>query len=211
MKYLNTFCVLALLSFSVSMFAQGSGSTGQAQPAAAPTAFSSAIDAEISNIENQFVNAAEAMPADKFDSSPESLNLRGSEFKGVRTFAMQVKHVAADNFAIWAPLTGKPEPAGIHAPNGPSEMKTRAEIIKFLKDSFAYGHQAVRGLTSENALELVEFRGRKVTRLSLVILALTHVNDHYGQMVEYLRMSGVVPPASRMNMNMPMMPKPAGN
>jgi uncharacterized damage-inducible protein DinB len=207
-KYLNTFCVLAFLSFSVSMFAQGSGSTGQAQPAAAQTAFSSAIDAEISNIENQFVNATEAMPADKFDSSPESLNLRGSEFKGVRTFAMQVKHVAADNFAIWAPLTGKPEPAGIHAPNGPSEMKTRAEIIKFLKDSFAYGHQAVRGLTSENVLELVEFRGRKVTRLSLVILALTHVNDHYGQMVEYLRMSGVVPPASRMNMPMP---KPAGN
>jgi uncharacterized damage-inducible protein DinB len=115
----------------------------------------------------------------------------------VRTFADQVKHVAADNFAIWAPLTGNPEPPGINAPNGPSEMKNRAEILKFLKDSFAYSHQAVAGLTAENALELVEFRGSKVTRISLVILALTHATDHYGQMVEYLRMNGIVPPASR--------------
>lgn len=208
MKCLGTFCIAALFSFAVSMCAQASGSAGQAKPATPPPTFASAIDREITNLEKQFVDAAEAMPEEKFNSSPEGLNLTGSEFKGVRTFAMQVKHVAADNFAIWAPLTGKPEPAGINAPNGPSDMKTRAEIIKFLKDSFAYSHKAVAGLTCENALDLVEFRGSKVTRLSLVILALTHANDHYGQMVEYLRFSGIVPPASRMNMQMPA--KPAG-
>jgi len=211
MKNLSSLCIAALFSFAVSLSAQASGSAAQAKPSTPPT-FSSAIDAEITNLEKQFVDAAEAMPEDKFNSSPEGLNLQGSEFKGVRTFAMQVKHVAADNFAIWAPLTGKPEPAGINAPNGPSDMKTRAEILKFLKDSFAYSHTAVAGLTSENALEQVEFRGSKVTRLSLVILALTHATDHYGQMVEYLRFSGIVPPASRMNMQMqmPMPPKPAG-
>jgi uncharacterized damage-inducible protein DinB len=156
-----------------------------------------AIDQEITNVENSFVAAAEAMPEEKFGATPESLNISGSEFKGVRTFSAQVRHVAADNFAIWAPLTGKPEPAGINAPGGPPEMKARGEVLKFLKGSFAYSHEAVKGLTSDNALELVEFRGNKVTRISLVILALTHINDHYGQIVEYLRMNGIVPPASR--------------
>jgi uncharacterized damage-inducible protein DinB len=201
MKYLSMLCVTALFSFAVSMSAQASNKAGQAPPTLA-----SAIDREISNLERQFVDAAEAMPEDKFNTSPESLNLKGSAFKGVRTFADQVKHVAADNFAIWAPLTGKPEPPGINAPIGPSELKTRAEILKFLKDSFVYSHKAVTGLTAENALELVEFRGSKVTRISLVVLALTHATDHYGQMVEYLRMNGIVPPASRSMQSSPAMP-----
>lgn len=171
-----------------------------ALPAAAQSKLSplaTAIDQEITNAENAFVAAAEAMPEERFSATPESLNISGSEFKGVRTFSAQVRHVAADNFAIWAPLTGKPEPAGINAPAGPPEMKSRSEVLKFLKDSFAYSHEAVKNLTSENELELVEFRGSKVTRISLVILALTHINDHYGQIVEYLRMNGIVPPASR--------------
>jgi len=193
MRSARMLCV-AMFCLASAMLAQkveqGKAATGM------PT-LSSAIDKEISNLENQFVAAVEAMPEDKFNASPEDLNLAGSQFKGVRTFATQVRHVAADNFAIWAPLTGKPEPAGINAPNGPEEMKNRAEILKFLKDSFSYSHQAVSSLTSENALGTVEFRGRKVTRISLVVLALTHISDHYGQMVEYLRMNGIVPPASR--------------
>lgn len=185
-------------AFSAALLGAAMAVSARAQArAAAPSAFSRAIDAEITSQEKLFVDEAAAMPADKFDFSPENLGLAGSELKGVRTFAMQVKHVAADNFAIWAPLTGKPEPAGLNAPNGPPEMKSRDEILKFLRDSYAYSHEAVKGLTSENALELVEFRGMKVTRISLVVLALTHVSDHYGQLAEYLRMSGIVPPASR--------------
>lgn len=202
MKSSSRLCIAAFLGSTIAVFAP-------AEPATPPSPFARAIDAEIANQEQQFVDAAEAMPAERFDFSPESLNLPGSELKGVRTFAMQVKHVAADNFAIWAPLTGKPEPAGLNAPNGPAEMKSRTEILKFLKDSFAYGHRAASGLTSENALESVEFRGQRMTRISLVVLALTHVSDHYGQMVEYLRLSGVVPPASR-PMKMPAPPKSSG-
>ena len=199
MKSLRVLCATAVLGMSAGLMAQ-----------TATSAFSSAIDAEITNQEKQFVSAAEAMPADKFEASPDNFKIQGSEFKGVRTFAQQVKHVAADNFAICAPLTGKPEPAGLNAPNGPEEMKSRDEILKFLKDSFAYSHQAVRGITAENATGLVDFRGNKVTRISLVVLALTHISDHYGQAVEYLRMNGVVPPASNMKgmqMQMPSAPK----
>jgi hypothetical protein len=188
------FFVLALFGVASGFAAQG---TNQEKPASGQPSLANAIDGEISNLEKQFIAVAEAMPEDKFDSTPEKLNLPGGDFKGVRTFGEQIRHVAADNFAIWAPLTGKPEPAGIHAPNGPQDMRNRSEILKFLRDSFAYSHSAVAGLTSENAVEKVAFRGRQVTRISLVVLALTHINDHYGQMVEYLRMNGVAPPGSK--------------
>ena len=181
---------------SALLFAATAASS-RAEASHSASTFALAIDAEIQNVEGQFVAIAEAMPEGKFDYSPETLNLPGSDFHGVRTFAAQVKHVAADNFSIWAPIAGKPEAPNLHAPNGPPEMKSRAEILKFLKDSFAYSHEAARNLTSENALKVVDFRGSRVTQLSLVVLALTHVNDHYGQLVEYVRFCGLVPPGSR--------------
>lgn len=196
MRKLKLLFAAALLALPLSTLAQSRGAHGQSSNAG-QSQFSAAMTQEIGKIDSQFLAAAEAMPEDKFNFTPESLNIPGSQLKGVRTFAMQVKHVAADNFSIWAPLTGKPEPAGINAPAGPEQMKSRAEILKFLQDSMAYSHKAVTGLTAENALQMVEFRGKKMTRLSLAVLALTHMNDHYGQIVEYLRLSGIVPPASR--------------
>lgn len=193
MMRLKMLCATALLVVPLSALAQSPGQSSN--PAQAQ--FSAAMAQEIGKIDSQFLAAAEAMPEDKFNFTPESLNVPGSKLKGVRTFAMQVKHVAADNFSIWAPLTGKPEPAGINAPAGPDAMKSRTEILKFLRDSMAYSREAVTGLTAENSLQMVEFRGKKMTRLSLAVLALTHMNDHYGQIVEYLRLSGTVPPASR--------------
>jgi uncharacterized damage-inducible protein DinB len=174
-------------------------STTPAPPTAPPSpdAFAAAVDKEVTGLEAQVAGLAEAMPEAKFDFTPEGLRLPDGDFHGVRTFAAQVRHVAADNFAIWAPLTGEPEPPGIDAPNGPARMTSRAEILKFLRDSFVYAHRAAALLTSQNALETVEFRGQRVTRLSLVALALTHAMDHYGQMVVYLRMCGLTPPASR--------------
>ncbi len=194
MKHLSTICVMGLLTFVMGVFASA---TAQGKPAANQPALASVLDGQITSLERQFIAAAEALPEDKFDYSPASLDLPGSEFKSVRTFSQQIKHVAADNFAIWAPLTGKPEPAGLNAPNGPENLRTRAEILKFLNDSFAFGHKAVSGMNANNELELVEFRGNKVTRIYLAIFAMTHGYDHYGQLVEYLRMNGIVPPASR--------------
>jgi len=183
-----------LLFAVVGLSAQSSSSP---QPAEVSPTVAAVIDKEISNLESLLVSAAEAMPEEKFNSSPEGLKIQGAEFKGVRTFADQIKHVAADNFAIWAPLTGKPEPAGINAPSGPVAMKSRTEIVGFLKDCFVFAHKAAASMTPENSTDVVEFRRNKVTRLYLIILAFSHGNDHYGQIVEYLRMSGVVPPASR--------------
>ena len=165
----------------------------QAQPS--PPSIASALDREISNVEKGVVDAAEAMPEAKFNFSPESLNIPGSDFKGVRTFAVQVKHIAASNYFIWSPITGDKLPDGLKDGNGPENLKTKAEIIKFLKDSFALGHKAAATLTSENMLQ--NPGKSKSTRMHLATFGVAHAFDHYGQMVEYLRMNGIVPPASR--------------
>src|ERR1700682_3879260 len=96
------------------------------QPQAAPTV-ASVLDRDISNIEKQVVEAAEAMPEDKFNFSPESLNIPGSTYKGVRSFAGQVKHIAASNYFIWTPLTGDKLPEGLKDGNGPESIKSKAD------------------------------------------------------------------------------------
>ena len=165
-----------------------------AQPQGLPS-IASAVDREITNAEKQIVELAEAMPEDKFDFSPESLNVSSGDYKGVRTFALEVKHIAASNYAIWRPLTGENFPKDFLGGNGPENLKTKTEIIQFLRDSFALGHRGAATLTMENFLLPPE--GSKSTRLRLAQFAVEHAYDHYGQMVEYLRMNGIVPPASR--------------
>jgi uncharacterized damage-inducible protein DinB len=202
-KQIRIYLLMALLIVSVAAFAQGAKSTASSAPQAqqsppAPT-IASLVEREISTVEKQVLDAAEAMPEDKFNFSPESLNISGDDYKGVRTFATQVKHIAASNYAIWWRLTGDKFPDDFKGGNGPESLKTKADIIQFLKDSFALGHRAAATLTTENMLQTAE--GSKSTRLHLAVFGVEHAYDHYGQIVEYLRMNGIVPPASRAKSN----------
>ena len=174
----------------------GAASAAQGQASQSPATIASVVDRQISMIEKEITEAAEAMPEDKFNFSPERVNIPGADYKGVRTFAMQVKHVAASNFALWSPLTGDRFPKDFLGGNGPENVKTKAEIMKFLKDSFALGHKAAATLTTENMLQPA-VPGGSTMRLHRATFAVAHAFDHYGQMVEYLRMNGIVPPASR--------------
>lgn len=192
----------AALIFSLVVFGhvtKSAASAGVPPQAAvaeqAPATVASTVDRDISAIEKQIVDAAEAMPEDKFNFTPEALNIPGSDYKGVRSFAVQVKHIAASNWFIWSPLTGDKLPEGLKDGNGPANLQTKTEIIKFLKDSFALGHRAAATVTAENMLQPPG--NSKSTRLRLAEFGVAHAYDHYGQMVEYLRMNGIVPPASR--------------
>jgi hypothetical protein len=199
---------LSLLA-AASAYAQAAKSSPAAGASASPSTpptIASAIDREISLVEKEVVDAAEAMPEDKFDFSPEKLNLPGSDYKGVRTFGEQLKHIAASNYLIWSPIIGEKPPDTVNDVieqfvndgKGPDNMKTKAEIIKFVQDSFAFGHKSVATLNSSNLVEPITSRsGRQTTRLFQATFAAAHAFDHYGQMVEYLRMNGIVPPASR--------------
>jgi len=199
MIQIRIFALSAILIFTVAAAGQDTRSAAAASSAPqspqSPPTIASIVDREISTVEKQIVEAAEAMPEDKFNFSPESLKIPGSEYKGVRTFAVQVKHVASSNYFIWSPLTGDKVPESIKDGNGPADLKTKADIIKFLKDSFALGHKAAATLTAENMLQTTG--NSKSTRLRLAEFGVAHAYDHYGQMVEYLRMNGILPPASR--------------
>ena len=198
MKPLRILLLSAVLMPAGSAVGQATKSVATAPQApasqAAPT-LASAIDREISAVEKQVLEAAEAMPEEKFNFSPESLNLPGSNYKGVRSFAVQVKHIAASNYFIWSGLTGDKLPENLKDGNGPEDVKTKAEILKFVTDSFALGHKAAATLTPENMLQTPEHS--KSTRLRLATFGVAHAFNHYGQMVEYLRMNGLVPPDSR--------------
>jgi uncharacterized damage-inducible protein DinB len=154
----------------------------------------SAVERQYNKIESDILTSAEAMPEDKFDFTPESLDIKNSNFKSVRTFAGQIMHLATDNIFIWSAVTGDSVRADIEDVNGPKSIKTKKEIIEYLKSSFAIGNKAISTLTNQNAMEMIQFRWRKLPRLDLVFYALTHANEHYGQMVVYLRMCGIVPP-----------------
>src|SRR6266496_6224616 len=107
-------------------------SSASGTPSTPPTV-ASAIDREISIVEKELIDAAEAMPEDRFDFSPEKLNLPGGDYKGVRTFGQQLKHVAASNYLIWSPITGEKPPDTVNDGKGPDNMKAKADIIKYLK------------------------------------------------------------------------------
>jgi hypothetical protein len=198
--------LVCLLTFSVIASAQ------QTKPAATkPTpTFASTMDAQLTSMEKQFVPAAEAMPADKYSFVPS-----GEDFKGSRTFALEVRHVAAANFAVFSEILGQAPPPGVSfagATNGPENLQTKEQLVQFLKDSFAVGHKAIATITEQNALVPIDdpnlpfsqpsFR----SRLALASFACTHAGDHYGQMVVYLRLNGVTPPAS--NGQPPANPRP---
>jgi len=186
---------------SAALVAQGKAAAPAASPTPPPPpTIKGEIDREVSTLEREFVGAAEAMPEEKYNFAPAGLNIPSSEFKGVRTFAEQVKHVAQTNYELWGPITGDKSPFEAKGDNGPESLKTKAEIVKYLKDSFAVGHKAAQSVTAENMLTSYPnpFGGRNpMTRLFMVTFAVEHAFDHYGQMVEYLRMNGIVPPASR--------------
>jgi hypothetical protein len=180
-------------SLAVCMVA---GAQQPAVPGPAST-IAGAMEMQLRAVEGQFVPAAEAMPEEKYSFAPT-----GGNFAGVRTFALEVKHVATANFVFYSAILGQDPPAGVTAAgagNGPDDLQTKDQIVKYLKDSFALGHKALATLTPDNAVAPLAKPPLSFlnTRLALATFLLWHASDHYGQMVEYLRMNGIVPPSSQ--------------
>ena len=183
---------LMIAAFSTTAFAANPQAAGTATEK--PT-FASVYDHALSSIEKEIVGAAEAMPEDKFNFAPTG----PGEFKGVRTFAQQVKHVAGGNYAYAAAILGEKPPVPMSGPSGPDSMTSRAEVLKYLKDSYAYAHKALATINESNVLTPIKapFGDKPTTRLAMATSLVSHPFDHYGQMVVYLRMNGIIPPASR--------------
>lgn len=152
------------------------------------------LNQTVSNLESELVPAADAMPEEKFGFAPSE-----GEFKGARTFAEQIKHVAAVNYELGAAILQEKPPVLINDEAGPASITSKADILQYLKESFEYVHKAINTINDKNLTATVRspWGEGMVTRLGLATSVTWHGYDHYGQMVVYLRMNGIVPPASR--------------
>jgi hypothetical protein len=163
--------------------------------AAADTTVSKIYDGAVKSAESEIVSLTEAMPAAKFSFAPTQ-----GEFKGVRTFAQQAKHLSAVIYEVSAAILGEKTPVEVGKDeNGPGDVQSKEQIVKFMKDAFTYAHKAIATVTPQTQLRMVKspFGNGEVAIGSLAEIVAWHSFDHYGQMVEYARMNGVVPPASR--------------
>jgi len=155
-----------------------------------------ALQILLRSVEKQIVSVADAMPADKYGFTPTD-----GEFKGVRTFGQQVKHLAATNYILAAAALREEPPTDAGDEVGPPAIRTKAEILEYLNGSFVHLGKAIDAIGDNNVTvkssPISPLPANVATRLSFTVEALIHAFDHYGQMVEYLRMNGVVPPASR--------------
>lgn len=189
MNRMRMMLAFAMLSFAIPALAQTGAASG-------PPSIAKILDGNLRQVESELVPAVEAMPDDKFDFVPTN-----GEFKTVRTFALQARHVATTNYWLYAAAAGQKSPVDLGKDeNGADTLKTKADIVKYLKDSYAFAHKTLNSISADGWMAPVAspFGGNnKTTPLSLAVLLQGHQFDHYGQMVEYLRMNGIVPPASR--------------
>jgi uncharacterized damage-inducible protein DinB len=163
-----------------------------AQQDEVPKNIAESVGNSLSWTEGDFLTVAEAMPEDKYSFVPS-----GGNFEGVRSFAEQVKHVACSNYGFFNEIEGKTPPEHCEK-GGPAKARTKAELVKYLRDSFDYGNKILNTINAQNALTRVDgpYAGPN-TRLGLAVAAVWHIADHYGQVVEYLRLNGIVPPRTK--------------
>jgi len=186
-------CALSLGSLAAAQ--TGEMAKGPAQGTIATPAES--FDSQLSVIESEMMSAVKAMPADKFDFAPSAAIFvpgQKTEFATVRTFAQQATHVAEANYFFYSTVSGQKPDLDMQAI---LKLTKKDDVVAALAGSFAFAHKAIATLTPANAFEVIQSPEPGFqTRATLAAFGVAHGFDHYGQMVEYLRMNGIVPPAS---------------
>jgi uncharacterized damage-inducible protein DinB len=185
-------CGIALSAVGKSGTPQNSVTKEAAKPDDIAKSIAESVSGTLQFAEENFLGVAEAMPEDKYSYIPA-----GGNFDGVRSFDEQVKHVACAQFAFFNEFEGKKPPDDCEK-GGHDPAKSKAELIKYLKDFFDYSNRVLGTLTANNALDRVEGRyAGPNTKLGISVIAVWHITDHYGQLVAYLRLNGIVPPFTK--------------
>ena len=172
------------------------GQAGVAAPKVAPGTMvepSKSFDALLNIYESEMMGLVNAMPADKYDFAPSQAIFKPEQvtkYEGVRTFGQMVGHVAQANYFFYGSLGGGKPDVDVKAIGS---MTSKEDLVKALAASFAYAHKQIATMTAANAFASVK---DDQTKASMVAFGIAHGFDHYGQLAEYLRMNGIVPPAS---------------
>lgn len=163
---------------------------------AADTTVAKLYDSLLSGIEGELMPLVKEMPEESFGFAPKQ-----GAFTNARTFGAQAKHIATVLYMVSAAAMKEKVPVDLgKGEDGPDTVKTKAEIVKFLTDAFAYAHQAMLAMTPAAQVEMVKAPwdgAPDMARGTLAEMATSHTFDHYGQLCIYARMNNMVPPASR--------------
>ncbi|HTU32965.1 MAG TPA: DinB family protein [Candidatus Acidoferrum sp.] len=186
-KSVKSWCVLAavlvLLTCASGLRAQGTATQRKASGLAADLLM------QWNYTGKQLIDMAADFPENKFDYKATSAQ---------RTFAEQLLHAAGANYIFIDAALGTKPPKDVENPSR-QMYKTRAQVVAYIKKSYADGAAAIRRFGDKGLIEEVKgpFGNQMVTRAALFAEAMEHANDHYGQCVVYYRLNGLVPPASR--------------
>ncbi len=184
--------ILGMLMLSLTAASAHAQMNGMAMPAPGTQVEpAKALEMIVGNFESEFTGAARAMPADKYSFAPATAMFAGSKYDGVRTFAQQITHVIQANYSYAMAASGLKTDTNVKAI---ADLKTKDDVLAALATSFVFVHKAIATITPQNAFEAV----RGGTRATMAEGIAVHGFDHYGQMVEYLRMNGIIPPATAM-------------
>jgi uncharacterized damage-inducible protein DinB len=134
-------------------------------------------------VKDLYLQSAELMPEEHYGFRPTET---------VRTFGQILGHVAEENYLFCASALGQENPNSVKF----EETTAKADLVRALRDSFAYCDPAYR-MDEMRAMEQTTFFGDQGSRLWVLIFNVTHDSEHYGNIVTYLRMKGLVPPSSQ--------------
>jgi hypothetical protein len=194
--------------FSLAACCSAAGAQAAMSAPAAPADPLQSLTPVVARFENNLLALAEAMPPEKYTFAPtKDLFVPGSpaKFETVRTFAQQLTHVSGEPFRLFAPFGVAPDPS-IDVKSFDS-LTSKDDIIKALKASFDYQNKVIASITPGNAFTPVG--PRNLSRVSALVAIMNDDGDHYGQMVAYLRMNGIIPPATANQAQRPSPPAPA--
>lgn len=194
-KRMVAMCALAACC-AMAAPAQPGGQKGPAPGTVISPATS--LNAVVSLFEHEMMGVVKEMPADKYNFAPSQAIFKDDQKtdylspnnKGVRTFGQMVGHVAQANYALASAMSGLKPDVDVKAI---ANLTDKDKLVDALSASFAFVHKAVDTLTPENAFQTVRGEQTKATMAGFIV---AHGFDHYGQLVEYLRMNGHIPPAS---------------
>lgn len=165
-------------------------SSGQI-PAAAERLGSAAVLEMVTGIERTLTAVAAEMPEDKYGFTPTE-----GAFRNVRNFAQQIKHAAAVQHLVAATILGERVTSDMADERGPDNVRTKTEVQQYLKDSFIALKRAAATVDETNAFAPFKgpFGAALNTRIGVIVAGVNHSWNHYGQVVPYLRMNGILPP-----------------
>jgi hypothetical protein len=159
----------------------------QPQPAGQRRTLVQAIQGGYNNIKMNLTQAAEKMPEADYSFKPGTM-------PDVRNYGQLFAHVAQAQFGTCAAVTGKPNP--MMGKQLEQELKTKADVVKALGDSFALCDEAYSSLNDSNAMEFIKQGQNETQRASVLVGNVVHDNEMYGTVAVYMRLKGLVPPST---------------